>query len=126
MPGSFRPPWKPTTSGVQSPEDLAVESLKSGATDCVLKGDLSSLAPAVRRPKREVEKRTERRKPESQIVEAQKKMEVISQLFSGVANDFNNIPSKPAFSIIACARKVDKAQFCSPKSAFRDRSIPCT
>jgi signal transduction histidine kinase len=71
-------------------EDLAIKSFKSGATDWVPKYDLSRLAPAVRRAMREVEERAERRHLEAQIIEAQK-MEVICQLSSGVAHDFNNI-----------------------------------
>ena len=71
-------------------EQRAIDSLKSGATDYVLKKQLFRLAPAVRRAMREVEERSERRRLESHFVEAQK-MKVIGQLVSGVAHDFNNI-----------------------------------
>ena len=71
-------------------EQLAIDTFKCGATDCVPKRDLSRLAPAVRRAMREVEERRERRRLEAQVIETQK-MEVISQLSSGVAHDFNNI-----------------------------------
>jgi two-component system, cell cycle sensor histidine kinase and response regulator CckA len=71
-------------------EDVAIDSFKSGATDCVPKRDLSRLAPAVRRAMREVDERAERLLLQAQVIEAQK-MEVISQLSSGVAHDFNNI-----------------------------------
>jgi signal transduction histidine kinase len=71
-------------------EELIVDSLKTGVTDWIPKGRLSWLAPAVRRAMHEVEERSERRGLEAQAIESQK-MEVISQLTSGMAHDFNNI-----------------------------------
>jgi two-component system cell cycle sensor histidine kinase/response regulator CckA len=71
-------------------EERAVESLKGGATDYVLKEHLFRLGPAVRRAIQEVEERAERGRLEAQFIEAQK-MEVIGLLASGVAHDFNNI-----------------------------------
>lgn len=71
-------------------EELAISSFKSGATDCVSKKDLSRLVPAVRRAMKEVEERAELRRLETQVIESQK-LELISQLSSGVAHDFNNL-----------------------------------
>jgi len=78
-------------------EEQAIESLKNGATDYVLKERLSRLAPSVRRAMQEVEDREERWMLEAQFIEAQK-MEVIGHLASGVAHDFNNILAVIMFS----------------------------
>jgi PAS domain S-box-containing protein len=48
-------------------EDLAVEALKIGATDYVLKARLSRLAPSVRRALREAKERAERKKAEEAL-----------------------------------------------------------
>ena len=71
-------------------EELAIDALKGGATDYVLKQRLARLAPAVRQAMHEVEERIERGRLEAQVIQAQK-MEVVGHLASGVAHDFNNI-----------------------------------
>jgi len=71
-------------------EETAIESLRNGATDYVLKDRLSRLIPAVRRALAEAEERTMCRHLQQRLREAGR-LEAISTLSNGIAHDFNNI-----------------------------------
>jgi PAS domain S-box-containing protein len=54
-------------------EDVAVEMIKGGASDYVMKNNLPKLVPAVKRALKEVEERVERKKAEEGLLESEKR-----------------------------------------------------
>ena len=54
-------------------EEVAIESLKSGATDYILKNNFKRLAPSVRRALKEAELEFERKQKEEALVESEEK-----------------------------------------------------
>ena len=71
-------------------EDAAIESLRNGATDYVLKDRLSRLVPAVRRALEETKEQEARRAWEKRLHQA-RRLQAASTLAGGVAHDVNKL-----------------------------------
>jgi two-component system cell cycle sensor histidine kinase/response regulator CckA len=67
-------------------EEAAIEALKQGATDYVIKGRLSRLAPAVRRALSEAEERADRRRAEEALRRSEEKYRsLVDNISLGIA-----------------------------------------
>jgi len=70
-------------------EELAVECLKCGATDFVLKQSLCRLVPSIKRALEEAEERTKTKEVEHQLIQSDK-MASLGQMAAGIAHEINN------------------------------------
>jgi len=68
-------------------EEVAIETLKSGATDYVLKTRLSRLIPAVNRALREAHERTEHRRAEEQLRQSHAQLRALSVYLQSVREE---------------------------------------
>jgi diguanylate cyclase (GGDEF)-like protein/PAS domain S-box-containing protein len=66
-------------------EETAIESLKSGATDYILKTNLARLAPAVKRALRDARDRGARQEAERQVRTLQERFELFMRYLPGIA-----------------------------------------
>ncbi len=71
-------------------EEAAIDAMRRGATDYVIKDRLTRLVPVVQRALREAADRRERQRLEREFVQAQK-MESLGRMASSIAHDFNNV-----------------------------------
>jgi signal transduction histidine kinase len=68
-------------------EEVAIETLKNGATDYVLKTRLSRLIPAVHRALREAQERSQRRRAEEQLRQSHQQLRALSVYLQSVREE---------------------------------------
>jgi len=71
-------------------EETAVEAMKAGAHDYIVKGSLARLVPAIERELQEARVRREHRQLEEHLLRAQR-LEMAGRIASQVAHDFTNL-----------------------------------
>ncbi|ULU27024.1 response regulator [Dyella terrae] len=71
-------------------EEAAIEALRNGATDYILKQNPARLASAVRRAMREAEAQRLRRRAETELIRAQR-FESLAMLAGGLSHDLRNL-----------------------------------
>ncbi len=88
-------------------EEMAVEILKKGATDYILKHRLSHLAPAVHRALREVEERAERKRAEEKVI----RLNRVYFMLSGINQTIIRIHDRKKLFEEACRIAVELGLF---------------
>ena len=68
-------------------EEIAIESLKTGATDYVLKDRLSRLAPVVKRALREKEEQQQRKQAEAEIRRKNRELALFNRIITATVSD---------------------------------------
>ncbi len=75
-------------------EEVAVDAMKSGAHDYVMKSNLARLTQAVRREISEAESRRRRRQVEAQLVESEERLQMVVRATRDAVWDWNPVTGK--------------------------------
>ena len=86
-------------------EDAAIDMLRRGATDYVLKERLTRLVPAIQRALAESGERRRRQEAEARLLRAQR-LESIGAMAGGIAHDLNNVLSPILMSVEVMRRRL--------------------
>jgi len=88
-------------------EDAAVDAMRAGARDYIVKGRLARLGAAIERELKEHDERRGRRRAEATLARTEK-LRALGQMAAGVAHDLKNILSPMSLHIQNAGRAIDR------------------
>jgi signal transduction histidine kinase len=103
-------------------EEVAVEAMRAGIHDFVLKDRLARLAPAISRELAEASNRSDLRRAEAALMRAEK-LRALGQMAAGIAHDFKNLLNPLVLHVEVVDRALRKAGADRPDSIGVMRDI---
>lgn len=99
-------------------EEMAVEALKMGAADYVLKSNLGRLTTAIEHAVRAKRAEIEKRQLKKQLEHAQK-MQAVGRLAGGVAHDVNNVLAAITIYAETALEQIDSSELTQAKGSIK-------
>lgn len=100
-------------------EEVAVEVMRSGAHDIVLKTNLSRLVPAIEREVEEASRRARLRASEEALARSER-LRIVGQMAAGISHDLNNLLNPLALHVQLAEREVRRESYADAGARLLD------